>query len=575
MSLPSPTRPTGPLSTIPATGGIAAGLIEEAHRAAAAGKRDLARQRYESALYLLRDRSEAVASATILRRVGRTYLDDGDVLAGLDCLTAALAVAEACGDAKEIAHTVNVMAISYWQRGMLEDAERLYDDAGRMARVAGDERLIAMVEQNLGVIASMRGDIERALVHYVDSLARYRRLGLTEELARLLPNIGMAYAGLENWEQAERMYDESYSLAKECNDTWTRLMVESNRVDILLKRRDFAKARAVCDRILLEAGALRETRLLAETYKHCGVIARETGRLREAEGFLSRAYEQSTAREDVLLSAEIAREQAELYLALGRNRETLGALALSHTLFSKLRAKRDLADVQRRLRQLEERFHHLVKQWAQSIESKDSYTLGHCERVADYACAIASDLGFDETTMFWFRVGALLHDVGKIVVPSDILNNPGRLSPEERAIMERHPVAGVELLRDVEFPWDVLPMIRGHHERWDGHGYPDRLAGDAIPLAARILCVADVYDALTTHRPYRRAYTSWDAIHLMQSDAGRQFDPDILARFVRLLDQPKRRDPHVNWQEFGRYRLFHTPPRGSGTVKPPVASSSP
>jgi putative nucleotidyltransferase with HDIG domain len=563
VSLSSPSRPTGPLSTIPAAGDIAAGLIEEAHRAAAAGKRDLARQRYESALYLLRDPSEALASATILRRVGRTYLDDGDVQAGMDCLTAALAVAEACGDSREIAHTVNVMAISYWQRGLLEDAERLYDQAGKMARLADDERLIAMVEQNLGVIASMRGDIERALVHYHDSLARYRRLGLNEELARLLPNIGMAYAGLERWEDAERTYGESYALAKECNDTWTRLMVESNRVDLLLRRRDFAKARAVCDRILLEAGALRETRVLAETYKHVGVIARETGKLKEAEDFLGRAYEQATAREEVLLGAEIVREQAELYLALGRNREALAALALSHRLFTQLRAKRDLADVRRRLRQLEERFHLLVQQWAQSIESKDSYTLGHCERVADYACAIASDLGFDETTMFWFRVGALLHDVGKIVVPSDILNNPGRLSPEERAIMERHPVAGVELLRDVEFPWDVLPMIRSHHERWDGRGYPDRLAGGDIPLAARILCVADVYDALTTHRPYRRAYTMGDAIRLMQMDAGNQFDPEILSRFVRLLGQPKRRDPHVNWTEYGRYRLFHTPPRGT------------
>ena len=567
MSLSATSRPTGPLSTIPAAGSIAAGLIDEAHRAAAAGKRDLARQRYESALYLLRDPSQALASATILRRVGRTYLDDGDILAGLDCLTAALAVAEACGDTAEIAHTVNVMAISYSQRGQLEEAARLYDEAGRMARLAGDERLIAMIEQNLGVMASMRGDIERALDHYVDSLGRYRRLGLSEELARLLPNIGMAYVGLERWDEAERTYAESYELARELGDTWTRLMVESNRVDLLVKRRDFASARAVCDRILLEAGALRETRLLAETYKHCGVIARETGRLDEAEEFLQRAYDQATAREDVSLAAETVREQAELFLALGRNREALGALTLSHTLFSQLRAKRDLAEVRRKMRQLEDRFHVLVQQWAQSIESKDAYTLGHCERVADYACAIASDLGFDETTMFWFRVGAILHDVGKIVVPSDILNKPTMLSPEERAIMERHPVAGVELVRDVEFPWDVLPMIRGHHERWDGHGYPDGLAGDGIPLSARILCVADVYDALTSHRPYRRAYSSRDALQLMRSDAGRQFDPEILARFVKLVERP-RSAGHLGWKDHARYRPTLTPARGTRLVAP-------
>jgi putative nucleotidyltransferase with HDIG domain len=243
------------------------------------------------------------------------------------------------------------------------------------------------------------------------------------------------------------------------------------------------------------------------------------------------------AREDLSLAAETAREQAELFLALGRNRDTLQALSTSHRLFTKLRARRDLVDVGLRLRHLERRFQHLVQQWAQSIESKDAYTLGHCERVADYACAIATDMGFDETTLFWFRVGALLHDVGKIVVPSDILNKPGPLTPEERAIMERHPTAGVELLRDVEFPWDVLPMIRGHHERWDGHGYPDRLAGEGIPLAARILCVADVYDALTSQRPYRAAFESRDAIKLMQADVGRHFDPEIVTRFFRIANQ--------------------------------------
>ena len=511
--------------------------MEEARRAAAAGRRELARQRYESALYLLREPSESAAASAILRRVGRTFLDDGDAAAGLDCLMAALAVAEACNNPGEIAHTVNVMAISYVQRGLLEEGERLYREAGRMARVAEDKPLVAMVEQNLGVIASMHGDTVTALKHHSASLEQYRVLGLKEELGRQLSNIGLAYARLGRLDQADAAYREASSVARECGDTWTRLMVELNQVDLLIVRGDFEEARVLCHRVLSDAGEIRETRLLAETYKHYGVIARETRELAESEKFLGMAYERAVAREDLLLAAETAREQAELFLAMGRNRDTLQALSTSHRLFTKLRAQRDLADVTLRLRHLEHRFHHLVEQWAQSIESKDAYTLGHCQRVADYACAIATDMGFDETTLFWFRVGALLHDVGKIVVPSDILNKPGSLTPEERAIMERHPTAGVELLRDVEFPWDVVPMIRGHHERWDGHGYPDGLAGESIPLAARILCVADVYDALTSQRPYRRAFETREALQLMSADAGRQFDPEILTRFFRLVSR--------------------------------------
>jgi putative nucleotidyltransferase with HDIG domain len=342
-------------------------------------------------------------------------------------------------------------------------------------------------------------------------------------------------------------------------------MIEVNRAALLINRGDLDSARETCDRILLEAGALQETRLLAETYKHYGVIMRETGSLGESERYLRMALEQAVAREDLLLAAETAREQAELFLAMGRNRDTLQALSTSHRLFTRLRAQRDLADVTQRLRRLEHRFHDLVRQWAQSIESKDAYTLGHCERVADYACAIATDMGFDETTQFWFRVGALLHDVGKIVVPVDILNKAGALTPDERAIMERHPTAGVELLRDVEFPWDVLPMVRGHHERWDGHGYPDGLAGESIPLAARILCVADVYDALTSDRPYRRAYDREHALRLMAADRGRQFDPAILERFFRVATTLSQSET-VNEDQTESHRSFRLTPARTRVV---------
>lgn len=537
MSEPSSPerRREAPSAIAPVASSVVSTLLEEARAAAASGRRALARQRYESALYLLRSSEEGIIASAILRRVGRTYLDDGDAAAAMDCLSAALAVAEAWDDAGEIAHTVNVMAISCVQRGQLDEAQQLYAQAGQMARIASDDRLVAMIEQNLGVMANMRGDTERALMHYQDSLARYRALQLMEEVARLLSNVGMSYAHLERWEEAEATYAESAMLARENGDTWTRLMVEVNRAALLIARRDFREARALCDQLIREAGEVHETRLLAETYKHCGVIARETGRLDEADRHLRRAYDQATAREDLLLAAETSREQAELYLALGRNRDTLQALSVSHRLFSQIRARRELADVTRRLRNLEHRFHDLVRQWASSIESKDAYTFGHCERVADYACAIATDMGFDETALFWFKVGALLHDVGKIVVPVDILNKNGPLTPDERREMEKHPTAGVELLRDIEFPWDVVPMIRGHHERYDGHGYPDRLAGEAIPLAARILCVADVYDALTSHRPYRRAFEQEHALRLMAADTGRAFDPEILDRFFRIV----------------------------------------
>jgi HD-GYP domain-containing protein (c-di-GMP phosphodiesterase class II) len=133
-------------------------------------------------------------------------------------------------------------------------------------------------------------------------------------------------------------------------------------------------------------------------------------------------------------------------------------------------------------------------------------------------------------------MGALLHDVGKVSVPMEILNKAGKLDDAEWAIMARHPVTGVELLEDVEFPWDVRPMILHHHERFDGSGYPHKLRGDAIPFAARILTVADVWDALTTSRSYRPAFDTTKAFRIMQEESGKTFDPDLLPVFETVLE---------------------------------------
>ena len=222
----------------------------------------------------------------------------------------------------------------------------------------------------------------------------------------------------------------------------------------------------------------------------------------------------------------------------GRNRETLQALNRAHSCFTQLRARHELADVGRRMARLEGDFLDVVRKWGESIESKDIYTQGHCVRVADLACALWTQVhsGAD-TTLFWFRIGALLHDVGKLMVPAEVLNKPGKLTAQEWELVRGHPSAGVSLLADIEFPWDVRPIVESHHERWDGKGYPHGLAGEDIPLTARVLCIADVYDALTSVRSYKRAYTHDEAMELMRQDVGSQFDPALFAAFEITMQQ--------------------------------------
>lgn len=513
-------------------------LIDEAQKSERAGQRDFARRRYETALYVLRGGDGAVAGA-IIRRVARTYFDDGQFDAALDCLVAAIAIGEAIGDTSGIAHAMNLTAIATGHRGDIDEAERLYARALEFATQANDERLKAMISQNLGSIASTRGDLQAALEHYAASLVTYRAAGLREFLGPVLNNMGLVYTQLYRLDEAQAAYDEALVHCDAADDTTHRLLALINSTDLWLARGDIRRAAALCDTVLFEATAAGDQRALGETYKYMGVIARTNGSVDDAERHFKDAYDNAMRREDLLLAAESAKEQAELYALTGKNRETLQALSLSHRLFTKLRSQRNLADLKKRLGRLETSFEDVVMRWAHNIESKDEYTLGHCERVADYACALARDVGFDEITMFWFRIGALLHDVGKIVVPSEILNKPGRLTPEERAIMEQHAPAGSDLLRDIDFPWDILPLVRGHHERWDGSGYPDKLAGEEIAISARIVCVADVFDALTTDRPYRKGFSVDDALSMMAKDVGKLFDADLFPRFARIVREMK------------------------------------
>ncbi|MDQ6612499.1 MAG: diguanylate cyclase, partial [Gemmatimonadota bacterium] len=174
------------------------------------------------------------------------------------------------------------------------------------------------------------------------------------------------------------------------------------------------------------------------------------------------------------------------------------------------------------------------------------YTQGHCQRVAELSCAIAKHSGLDEASMFWFRIGALLHDVGKIVIPPEVLNKPGKLDDDEWELMKSHTTAGVEMLKEIEFPWDVRPMVESHHERWDGGGYPHGLTGEDIPLIARILTIADVYDALTSVRSYKRALTHQETMTILRRDIGTIFDPRVFGWFEEVAENWPDRIAHLS-----------------------------
>ena len=186
--------------------------------------------------------------------------------------------------------------------------------------------------------------------------------------------------------------------------------------------------------------------------------------------------------------------------------------------------------------ELQQSYMATVVALSNAVEARDAYTGKHAERVAAYGMLLARTMRIPLADAPATEFGFLLHDVGKVAIADAILYKPGRLTAEERAVMETHPVIGAEIIRDIEFLGSAGDVVRSHHERWDGRGYPDRLAGEAIPLAARVFAVADVLDALTTDRPYRPASPLAEARAMIVRDAGTHFDPVVIEAFRAIRD---------------------------------------
>ncbi|MCJ7626397.1 MAG: HD-GYP domain-containing protein, partial [Anaerolineaceae bacterium] len=174
---------------------------------------------------------------------------------------------------------------------------------------------------------------------------------------------------------------------------------------------------------------------------------------------------------------------------------------------------------------------------AATVEIRDPYTAGHQKRVAELAAAIASEMNLSEHQVEGIRMAGFIHDLGKIQVPAEILSKPGQLSELEFSLIKSHPQVGYDLLKDIEFPWPIADIILQHHEKMNGSGYPQGLKGDEIKLEARILAVADIIEAMSSHRPYRPALGIEKALEQIRKDRGALLNPDVVDACLRIFKE--------------------------------------
>jgi putative two-component system response regulator len=226
----------------------------------------------------------------------------------------------------------------------------------------------------------------------------------------------------------------------------------------------------------------------------------------------------------VLISVSNALHRKELEFAARTYRNMLESVVADRTM-----------KLQNTLNKLRETLDGVIHALGLTVEKRDPYTSGHQERVADVACAVAEAMRLQEDQIMGLRMAALIHDIGKIYVPSDILTKPGKLSEIEFALLRTHPEVGYEILKTIDFPWPIAEIVHQHHERINGTGYPRALMGHQIILEAKVLAVADVVEAMASHRPYRPALGIDRALAELIKGEGQLYDPEVVRACVAVF----------------------------------------
>jgi putative nucleotidyltransferase with HDIG domain len=216
---------------------------------------------------------------------------------------------------------------------------------------------------------------------------------------------------------------------------------------------------------------------------------------------------------------------------------TLENLQLSISMYreeAKIRSESE-QQVKHLNQELEVAYETTLEGWARALELRDKETEGHSRRVTDLTIKIARKFNFDDEAIRYIYYGALLHDIGKMGIPDEILNKPAVLTPDEREIINNHPRYAFEMLKDIQYLQPAIPIPYSHHENWDGTGYPQGLQGEEIPLSARIFSVIDNWDALTSNRPYRESWSKDKTIEYLKEQSGKKFDPQVVEVFVNEI----------------------------------------
>jgi response regulator RpfG family c-di-GMP phosphodiesterase len=500
------------------------------------GKLDEAIASLERASTLRRELNDAPGYAGSLNNLGLLHQRAGNAGQALEYFLACLAFIHSSGQSLERqlgACLINVGAL-YRSMQLFDQADRYLQEGIETVQRNRDQRMELAGRVALADVARDRRDLKGGIAGYLKALVLAEQIGAREEEAEVLDSLGRVYAALGDDELAAQMSRKALAIASELQLVLVRVWATLSLAQLALRSGSAQEAYDLYE----EAGQHAATAGL----KSEGLQATE-GQAR-ASGQLGH-HQRSAALFEELLQAERADHAEHEAARIGEHQarfdvEKANMEANTQRLLREAseRAREDAeAAVQKRTQELEFAQVEIVTRLAAAAEYRDDQTGQHTFRVGHVSARLAERLGLPTAEVDMIRLAARLHDVGKIGIPDAILLKPGRFTPEEFEVMKQHTLIGGRILSGgrSKLLQVAEEIALTHHERWDGLGYPHRLNGQNIPIGGRLVSVADVYDALTSERPYKEAWTPEAALLEIESQAGRQFDPQVVQAFGEMI----------------------------------------
>ncbi len=516
------------------------------------GEWDKALMCFEEAIKLQDDSPDDTLKAEVLRRMGHVWSKKGEWKKAQDRYQESLRISEKNGDREGRAAALCSIGTVHLEQGCWQKVREYYGAALRANRKTGNIKLVAQIYNNLGVMNNILGNWDAAIRYYRKCIPIFEETYNEGGLAETYHNLGITSVDKGDLTEGDHYFSKSLEISERTGDIRLCAYSSLNRAEIGRLQKNYHSAIKLGNKAFSALKKVDDKLGMAEAYRILGSIEREQGNCMKSEEDLLLSVDINRRYDNPLGIAESYRELGLTLREQGRSQDALEALSESFRVFREIKARKSPKDFDRKIFELEDLYFQIARSMGESVESKDTYTFGHSQRVANYALAIAKTLGLPIEERKAILVASFLHDFGKVEVGSHILGKPGKLTDEEFEVIKKHPLWGVERLSDVNFPWEVKPLILHHQEKWDGNGYPTGLAGEKIPLGARIIAVADFFDALTTDRPYREALPLEVVFEIIEEETGRILDPEIAPVFIDLIktkagDFPSPESEHLEF----------------------------